>query len=90
MLGQLDGCVSFVVVFKFSEIAVQFLIPLRVTNEFFFCLICSLLLVHVLLALVTSLYLCLSEGRVTVRFVCITGMINYDFIGSSLLDLFRT
>ena len=33
LLEQLNGCVSFIVVFKFSDISVQFLIPLQLRND---------------------------------------------------------
>ena len=57
LLEQLDGCVSFIVVFKFSPICRSVSYSSQVTNEF-----SSAWFVH----FVTSLYLCFSESRVTV------------------------
>ena len=55
-MEQLDGCVSFIVVFKFPDICRLVSYSSRVTNE-----ISSACFFR----LVASHYLCFSEGRVT-------------------------
>ena len=41
LLGQLDSCVPFIVVFMFSDIAAQFLVPL-LRSQTSFLLVCSI------------------------------------------------